>query len=172
LYSSWADENFYLAFKVNGAADGAAISAAARNFVDYQFRRAWGEDVCEVLVQPVYADNKLGPVVQVACKPGGAYWLERRTDPRTSVDPWQPVEGAGLRYACTLDHGTWRGEIAIPWKVINDPAKGMPVLLRLNFSEHHGNSGQSASWAGPVDFGRDSDLMGLLYLRDVKAPGQ
>ena len=30
-------------------------------------------------------------------------------------------------------------------------------------------TGESASWAGPIDFGRDESFMGLLYLRDLDA---
>ena len=44
-----------------------------------------------------------------------------------------------------------------------------PTLLRFNFSQHKAATGESATWAGPVDFRRDEAFMGLLYLR---SPGQ
>ena len=163
LYTGWADENFYLAFKLGGLSTSDLRST--RNFVDYQFRRAWGEDLCQVIVQPVYRDNTVGPILHLVCKPSGGHWVERKLDPRTHADPWQALEGAGIRYAATMDGDTWRGEVAIPWKAINDGDKGMPVLLRFNFVQHQAATGQSASWAGPIDFGRDDAFMGLLYLR-------
>ena len=36
-----------------------------------------------------------------------------------------------------------------------DGSRQRPVMLRLNFSQHRATTGESASWAGPVDFGRD-----------------
>lgn len=168
IYSGWADENFYLAFKVAGLSQ--PESRAVRNFLSYQFRRAWGEDLCQIIIQPVYADNSLGPIMHVVCKPNG-HWVERKMDPKAFAEPWQAFEGTGVRYAATIDADAWRGEVAIPWKAINDLHKGMPVMLRFNFTQHHGATGESASWAGPVDFGRDDSLTGILFLRDVAPPG-
>ncbi|HEV2295225.1 MAG TPA: hypothetical protein VGR35_15340 [Tepidisphaeraceae bacterium] len=168
IYSAWADENFYLAFQLGGTPS--ADIKSARNFVNYQFRRAWDEDLAQVLVQPIYNDNSVGPVLHLVLKPTGGHWVERKTDARRSVDPWQPVEGAGIYYACTLD-GDWRGELRIPWKVITDANKGRPRLLRFNFSQHKHTTGESASWAGPIDFGRDDGFMGLIYLRETDEPG-
>jgi hypothetical protein len=168
LYTGWADENLYVAFKVTGLSQ--AEMRTVRNFVSYQFRRAWGEDLCQVLIQPVYSDNSLGPIVHVVCKPNG-HWVERKMDPKLFADPWQAFEGTGVRYAATLDGPDWRGEVAIPWKAINDQGKGMPVMLRFNFTHHRADSGESASWAGPVDFGRDDAFSGILVLRDPETPG-
>jgi hypothetical protein len=172
IYTGWGDENFYVAFKLEGSAAG-ANAAAARNFVDYQFRRAWGEDLCEILIQPVFDDNSLGPVLHVVCKPA-EHWVERKRDPRMFSNPWQPFEGT-IHYARTVDPATgqWRGEVAIPWKAITnkEAAPRVPRLLRFNFTQHIHSSGQSASWAGPIDFGRDDSFMGLLYVREPNAPG-
>ena len=46
-----------------------------------------------------------------------------------------------------------------------------PVMLRFNLTQHCTDSGESASWAGPVDFGRDDALTGLLFLKDPQAAG-
>lgn len=172
IYTNWADENFYMAFKVSGLSN--SPTQTSRNFVSYQFRRAWGEDVCQVLVQPIYADNTLGPVLHLAFKPSGSSWLERKLDPKRFADPWVPVEGAGVRYTASLDPaaGDWRGEIAVPWKAINDEKhKELPVMLRFNFVQHKESSGESASWAGPIDFGRDDDFTGILVLKEPETPG-
>jgi hypothetical protein len=109
-------------------------------------------------------------VLHLVCKPAGGHWVERKTDRRGAVDPWQPVEGAGIYYACTLD-GDWRGELRIPWKAIADEGKGRPRLLRFNFAQHKHTTGESASWAGPIDFGRDDAFMGLIYLKESDEPG-
>lgn len=170
LYTGWADENFYLAFKLTGIEENAM--RATRNFVDYQFGRAWGEDLAELLIQPVYADNHAGPVLHVICKPSGGSWIERKLDPKLHVDPWQPFEGSGIRFASTLDAADWRGEIAIPWKAITDDPEGnRPKLLRFNFIQHKNATGESASWAGPIDFGRDDSFTGVLTLTEPDTPG-
>ena len=103
----------------------------------------------------------------MVCKPTG-HWIEKKADARSSLDPWQPLEGAGIRYMATMDPdaGDWRGEVAIPWKALADPAKGRPRLLRFNFTQHRNDTGESSTWAGPVDFGRDDAFTGVLVLRD------
>jgi hypothetical protein len=170
IYTGWADENFYVAFKVSGVGGGDAT--AAKNWISYQFRRAWDEDVCEILIEAVYADGSTGPILHVALKPNGSAWVERKLDPHVYVDPWQGFESNGVRYARTLGDGDWRGEVAIPWKAIADLShKERPVMLRFNFSQHKTATGESASWAGPVDFGRDDQFMGLLFLKEQNNPG-
>jgi hypothetical protein len=171
VYTGWADDHFYLAFRLSGVQTGPVTQT--RNFVDYQFRRAWGEDLAEMLIQPVFADNSLGPVLHVVCKPAG-HWIERkRAGARTSDDSaWQPFEGAAIRYTATMSGaGDWNGEVAIPWTAITDRDRGRPKMLRFNFVQHVHASGESASWAGPIDFGRDDTFMGLLYLRENVDPG-
>jgi len=44
-------------------------------------------------------------------------------------------------------------------------------MLRFNVTQHRADSGESASWAGPVDFGRDDALTGVLILREPENPG-
>jgi hypothetical protein len=168
VYTSWAPENFYVAFKLSGLAE--ADAHASRNFVTYQFRRAWGEDLCEVLVQPVYIDNSVGPVIHLVCKPNGQVWTER-SEGKSPGDAWEATQGAGVRYATTHQGADWRGELAIPWAALSAPNKGVPSLLRFNFVQHQQSTGQSASWAGPIDFGRDFSFMGLLHLRVPRTPG-
>jgi hypothetical protein len=169
VYTCWGGDHFYLAFRLTGVGDQDV--SRTRNFIDYQFRRAWSEDLAQVLVQPIYDDNTLGPILHVAFKPNGADWVERKLDPKQHVDPWQPLEGSNIRYASTLAEGVWRGEVAIPWNAIRDPQKGMPKLLRFQFAQHNHTTGQSASWAGPVDHARDDAFTGLLYLREPDTPG-
>jgi hypothetical protein len=170
VYTGWGEDEFYVAFKLSGVQTGSPVTAS-RNFVDYQFRRAWGEDLCEVLVQPVFEDNSLGPVLHVVCKPAG-HWVERKQNPRLYTNPWQPFEGAAITYAAgAATPGEWTGELAIPWKAITDRENAIPKLLRFNFAQHVHATGESASWAGPIDFGRDDAFMGLLYIRDLTNPG-
>ena len=175
LYTGWSDTDLYVAFHVNGL--DAAAGRSAKNFVSYQFRRAWDEDVCEILVQGVYEDGSAGPLLHVCPKPNGGAWSEQRpvAVSKSIPEAWQPV-AAGIRYAATLGggsgtDGSWRGEVAIPWESLNLPGKGRPALLRFNFSQHRQSDGESASWAGPVDFGRDDTLMGCLYLTETTRPG-
>ena len=86
----------------------------------------------------VYADG-LTPwnVLHIVCKPNGGVWVERKLDQRTNLKEWDVVEGAGVRYATTTPQGgKWNGELAIPWKLIGDEARGLPSLLRFNFIQH------------------------------------
>ncbi|HRK31654.1 MAG TPA: hypothetical protein PLD59_11295, partial [Tepidisphaeraceae bacterium] len=171
VYSSWSDERFYVAFKVAGLPN--ASERKVRNFVNYQFRRAWGEDLCQLLIQPVYADNTPGPVLHVVCKSNGSLWIERKIDPKLAINPWQAFEGAGIRYQARIDGTEWRGEVAIPWNAIMDASKQigpdgrprLPSMLRFNFSQHKSTTGESSSWAGPIDFGRDDAFTGIILLR-------
>jgi hypothetical protein len=171
LYCAWARENLYLAFSLQGISthDG----ASARNFVEYQQRRAWGEDLCEILIQPLDANGAAGSVLHVICKPNGAVIVERKAVNSNQSIAWQSVEGAAVRYASNSPKGAWDGEIAIPWSLIAGQTAQPPPFLRFNFTQHHGASGESASWAGPLDYGRDDAFMGLLYVRGTnrQSPG-
>jgi len=173
IYSGWGEDQFYLAFKLAGVRGSEGASTPTRNFIDYQSRRAWGEDLAQILVQPIYADNSVGPVLHVACKTNGSVWAERKLDPKLNADPWQPFEGTGTRFASNVDAraGVWQGELAIPWKALGDARRGRPVLLRFNFTQHKDFTGESSSWAGPLDFGRDDAFMGLLHVREADRPG-
>ncbi len=164
VYSTWTPAMFYLGFRVEGI--NTRPSGAERNYVQYDFRRAWGEDVCEILIQPIYENNEKGPLLHVACKPRGQVSLMRRLDTKLA-DPWQAFSGTGVAYESRTGGSTWRGEIAIPWEAIHAPGepRRRPLLLRFNFVQHRGADGQSASWAGPVDFGRDEHFTGLLDIR-------
>ena len=61
--------------------------------------------------------------------------------------------------------------MSIPWSAIVTPGEAVPTLLRFNFSQHRTATGESASWAGPVDFGRDDGFTGALYLKETRTPG-
>jgi len=169
IYSSWSAAAFHLGFRVDGIEKPTTISG--RNFVEHELRRAWGEDVCELLFQPVYADNTLGPLLYVAAKPQGQLDIQRRLDRQQHANPWMAFSGADIRYGFSIDKAIWRGEIEIPWDAFNDPAHQgkRPALLRFNFSQHRGATGESSSWAGPVDFGRDESFMGVLQIRQADA---
>lgn len=177
VYSAFSADNLYVAFKVGGLASVNGNVLSAGNFVTYDFRRAWGEDLVELLVQAVYADGSLGPVLHIACKPNGGQWAERKLDLRANADAnesWEPLE-TGTRYKCTVDptNDAWRGELAIPWRAIHPPgfadAGKLPTLLRFNVVQHQHKTGISATWAGPIDHGRDDLLTGVLVLRDEPA---
>ena len=146
-----------------------------RNFVDYEFRRAWGEDLCEILVQPIYDDNSVGPLTYLTCKPNGVCVVKRRLDPKMNADPWREIDGTTVRYAAEsrqgARQGAWTGETAIPWQLLLSGSAAKPRLLRFNFIQHFQSTGESASWAGPVDFDQDDSFMGLLFLKELSAPG-
>lgn len=174
LYSGWGAEDFYFAFRVEGISQASGV-LSGRNFIDYQNDRAWGEDVCQAVIQAVYDDGTTGPLVHVAVKPGGNLWVERHGDPRVSVNTWQPFE-SGVRYAATADGNIWRGEIAVPWSALIDASKtddfarqarpNLPTMLKFNFIQHRRDTGDSTSWAGPIDVGRSDAFTGVLVLKE------
>jgi hypothetical protein len=168
IYTGWSDDDFYVAFRVNGVSPRQEFH---RNFVDYEFRRAWGEDLCEILVQPIYDDNSLGPLTYLACKPNGVCMVKRRLDSRKNSDPWRETDGTAVRYAAEPAQGAWTGEVAIPWRLLLNDSSAKPRLLRFNFIQHNQSTGESSSWAGPIDFDQDESFMGLLSLQELNAPG-
>ena len=162
LFSGWSDDDFYLAFRLGGVT--AADLRATRNFVEYDHGRAWGEDLCELLIQPIYIDNSTGPTLHIVAKPSGE-WIEQQSSPNGK---WQPFEAGGVRYASGVDapQKVWRGELAIPWRAIQSLNHGRPALLRFNFIQHQNSTGESASWAGPIDQSRDGNIAGLVVLKE------
>jgi hypothetical protein len=187
IFSAWSEGHFYLAFKVTGLSDDR--TARRQNFVRYDARRAWGEDLVQILAQPVYTDGTLGPVLVVSCKPNGGQWSERKLDLREGEGAWEPLE-SGVRYACRVDPVSarssppnnrnevasdaldWRGELAIPWRALDqamagDPSR-RPVLIRFNFAHHHDATASTGTWAGPVDHGRDELFTGALIIRELE----
>ena len=111
------------------------------------------------------------PLTYLACKPNGVCMVKRRLDPRTNSDPWRETDGTAVRYAADPQQGAWTGEMAIPWRLLLNASPNKPRLLRFNFIQHFQNTGESASWAGPIDFDQDDGFMGLLYLREFNSPG-
>ena len=115
--------------------------------------------------------NTLGTAMHIVCKPSGAQWVERKIDASFGDNEWVPVEGSGVGYAATTAAGgQWRGEVAIPWSAIGDASRGRPALLRFNFAQHKTANGESTSWCGPVDFGRDDAFTGTLVIRNTSEP--
>ncbi|MBC7785590.1 MAG: hypothetical protein H7144_17295 [Burkholderiales bacterium] len=174
LYSGWSDDDLFLSFRVEGLGAPRPVMAA-RNFVEYQYDRAWGEDLCQMILQAVYDDGTVGPLVHIAIKPAGNVWVERKLDPRLNVNPWQNFN-PGVRYASTLEQSVWRGEMAIPWSSLIAAEKteefakirkpNLPTMLRFNFIQHKRDNGESASWAGPIDRGRDDSFTGVMVLKE------
>jgi hypothetical protein len=97
--------------------------------------------------------------------------VKRRLDPRTNSDPWRETDGTAVRYAADPEQSVWTGEVAIPWRLLLNNSTSRPRLLKFNFIQHQQLTGESASWAGPVDFDQDDGFMGLLYVQELSAPG-
>jgi hypothetical protein len=183
-YVAWTAEGLHIAFRLEGAAVDRGALRMTRNFVETEFRRIWGEDVCEILIQPVWTvsgDPTDGPLLHVVCKPDGAF-ARRRVDRRTAAEPWQNFE-SGMHFAATVDDsGVWRAEVMLPWSAMRGSMteqqlgelgrEARPTLLRFNLSHHDGETGQSASWAGPIDFGADAKFTGALVLREAAGGDQ
>ena len=182
-FVAWTGEGLHIAFRLEGVDRSEETMRTTRNFVETEYRRIWDEDVCELLIQPVWTvngDPTDGPLLHVVCKPDGAF-ARRRVDRRTAAEPWQNFE-SGMRFAATVDEeGVWRAEVTLPWSALRGAfteeqlgelgREARPELVRFNLSHHDGETGRSASWAGPVDFGADDKFTGALVLRSAAAGG-
>ena len=166
LWAGFTDENLYLAFELAGLTEGATT---AGNVVlrDEDTGRAWGEDLAEVVVRPLYADGTLGPTVLIAFKPNGAAAGRSRLK---DADAYTPFEGA-IRYVAEVDGGTWRGEAAVDWSALLLPDRldnlgqpERPAALLFNFGQHRPATGTTATWAGPVDHLESARFTGVLTL--------
>ena len=107
-----------------------------------------------MVIQPIYRDNKLGPVLHIVCKPNGGIWLERKTDTRPSDGGWKPLDSSAIRYFAKTPESaaTWSGEVAIPWSAIMNQAGDPPTLLRFNFAQHKAATGESRHLGRPGRF--------------------
>jgi hypothetical protein len=164
IFSGWGDEDFYVAFHLSGVTNAPEVQS---NSIEYQMGRAWGDDLCEVLVQPIDDNSNPGTATYLAFKPNGVCVVEQRPNARGGQDSWQHTDASLVRYAARKNGGEWTGEAAIPWSLLIGDTVRRPRLLRFNFIQHTAATGESASWAGPIDSDRDINMAGLLYLRDA-----
>ena len=168
IYTGWSDDDFYVAFRVGGISRSAAPSPEfrglpippglgrrfVRGFDSADLRRQFGRPRHLSRLQAqrsLHGETKAG-----------------------SSDKFRPVAGNGRnrRAICRRPgQGIWTGEMAIPWRLLLNDSPNKPQLLRFNFIQHFQNTGESASWAGPIDFDQDDGFMGLLYLREFNSPG-
>ncbi|MEM6561649.1 MAG: hypothetical protein AAF656_08610, partial [Planctomycetota bacterium] len=171
LHAGWTDESLYVAFRLEGASDAAS---RAGNVIEIDAGRAWGEDVAQLLIQAVYADGTEGPLLLLNVKPTGVVWAERRNDPKRFRVPWQPFE-SNTRFQSTLVDGVWRGELAIPRAALELDARfderglpDRPAMYKFNFAQHRHETGQTTTWAGPVDGMRDEAFGGVLVVGNAE----
>src|SRR5690606_33270880 len=79
-FVGWTEEGLHVAFRLEGAGVAPGAIRQTRNFVETEYGRAWGEDVCEILVQPVWTqlgDPVDGPLLHIVAKPNGAFARRR-----------------------------------------------------------------------------------------------
>jgi len=158
LFSRWNAERMSFAFQLPNLT--VANLDTTTNVITYKDGRATGEDLCELIIRSFYDDGSEGSLLHLVCKPGGI-WVEQKPG-----NEWQPVFGQPVFYSAKVEraNATWRGELSIPWELINAPGKSRPKYLRFNFSVHNYARNQSSSWAGPIISGRDDSITGLLQL--------
>ena len=156
LLAGWTPAGLHVAFRLEidpPRGDGTRLATTEVRYAD---GRLYGEDAAEVLVQPV-VDGEAGAALHVVLRPNGQAIAER-----LESEAWTPF-AARLGYAARHERdGTWRGELTIPWASLGGSGANVPELLRFNFSHTRGRSGLAASWAGPIDFGRDVNIAGAL----------
>ena len=177
IFAAWTTEGLHLAFRFEGVARQNSGLRVARTFVEQQHRRAWGEDLAQIVVQPHFdqqGDEHIGRAMQIVLKPTGNVIAQQQPDRATAGSDWQDVR-SNLAFATSVQSttGVWRGELTIPWDAFEDaPADGnLPSLVRLNITHHVGETGESTSWAGPVDYGNDLSITGALVLRKPQPVG-
>ena len=168
VYTGWADQNFYLAFHLNGVSHD--VSRTTRNFVNYEFRRAWGEDLCEILIQPIFDDGTIGPVLHIVCKPTAGQWVERKGDPRLMADPWQPFEGSGIRYTSRVENG-WTGELRHPLARYHQSREIDPKTPPFQFLAARSINRRKCKLGGPDRFWARRQLHGASRGARQRRPG-
>ncbi len=161
LHAGWTPAGLHVAFRLAIDPPTGDGTRATTTRVDTRHGRIRGEDAAEVLVTPVFSDDNepvTGTPLHVVLRPNGQALIERFSD-----DAWRPA-ALGLGYAARHERdGTWRGELTIPWATLSaGDAARVPELLRFNFAHTRRATGRAASWAGPVDSGRDLDITGAL----------
>jgi hypothetical protein len=141
LYAGWSRDALHLAFRVETSGRGSPRSS----FLERQGQRPHADDVIEI----VLAGDSGRPLL-LSVRPTGAM---ESSAPTLNTEP-------GPMYVCTLQGRIWRGEVTVPMSLLGDVGE----IVRLNVAQHRPDLGTGASWAGPVDQGLDTALMGVLRL--------
>lgn len=150
ILAKWDDNNLYLAIRAEGTAKDAANIAT--NFTAEDKGRAYGEELCRLMLKGLGGGGK---ELQLLIKPSGM-----------TVE-----KGAGqIRYAATNERSVWRAEICIPATALGLRSFGPQVPIEFNLIRHDPATGESSSFAGPID--QDTQpTRGLLILSE-SAPTQ
>jgi hypothetical protein len=122
-------------------------------FLAFRFEGIDSTD-CQFFIQPIFADNFLGKLLRISCRPDGSC---------------QSAPAVPIQYGCSVASNIWRGELAVPWSAIASKATAIPRALRFNIIRKN-RSSSIASWAGPLNAtDPPGAISGILVLRN--APG-
>lgn len=144
-YARWEAGALWVAIRFDGVS---AENLAATNFTREEQGRACGEDLCRMVLKRVGAGRD--QEVRLLVKPSGV-----------TVEKGE-LPGERVLYASGVKDGVWRAEMRIPAALLGSELKD-GTQLEFQLVRHDGETGESASWAGPVD--RDYEgLRGLLLI--------
>lgn len=142
VLARWDDGALYLAFRSESVGPPPAV---ATNQIAAESGRAFGRDVLRITLAPPGQ-----PPVRILAKPQAL----------TVESPG----GSDITAASTVENGTWRCEVRIPAALLGGLRPN--AVLPFNVVRHDATTGESSSWAGPLDRD-DQPWMGLLVISDV-----
>lgn len=150
----WEPEGLWVGLRLSGVSHrGAAVGT---NFVTEAQGRAFGEDLCRLVLRSG------GSEVRLLLKPAGLTVEEAPAGVASAVVPYaavtEGVPGEGGR-----DERVWRAELRVPSAMLGGPLS-VGQAIEMNLIRHDRETGESSSWAGPID--RDlQPFRGVLVLR-------
>lgn len=154
----WEKDTLFLALRVDAVSPPAsnATRTGVTNFVRETDGRAYGEDLVRLVMK--IGDRE----VRLLVKPSGV-----------TIEAAPPQPGAAntaadtttVKYAGAVEAGVWRAELRIPASMLVKGELTADTTLEFNLIRHDPETGESASWAGPLD--RDyQPLRGVILLVD------
>lgn len=149
LLMRWEPEALWVAVRVDGVAPRAG--SGSTNFAREVDGRAVGEDVCRLILRTPQRE------IWLLLKPTGLT-VERggmgADVPVAYAAITEPVPGTAT--------GVWRGEMRVPAELLGGRLSELQAI-EMNLIRHDSQTGESASWAGPID--RDGQpLRGVILL--------
>lgn len=155
MLAKWDGDALYVAIRAEGASRAvAAGSSGVTNFTREVAGRAYGEELVRIALGAGLGELRL------LVKPSGV-----------TVEAGGGVGNAGgtvggVKFASVVEGGVWRAEMRIPAAMLPGVELAAGSAVQMNLVRHDAETGESSSWAGPID--RDYQaLRGVLLLADA-----
>ncbi len=154
----------YLYLAINSEFDGRAFrSASLSNSVEYDDQIPVGEELVEVLIDPLNAGTRSpGDLYHIVVKPSGTYLTERgiRFDPPCGLRaPWP----ADIVVSARVANDRWTAELRIPLASFGVGA-AEHTIWGLNITRYDASRQEFSTWSGAMGNAYDPLSLGNLYV--------